>query len=86
MERLYRVYKMQEYLQTYARRLVQVTLKEGNDSYQEKVPVFYNMPYLILAISAVLMGFVDVFNQNPLQRAGISGSPSGPVRQKNRQK
>ena len=58
VERLYRVYRMQEYLQTYARRLVQVTLKEGNDSYQEKVPVFYNMPYLILAISAVLMGFV----------------------------
>ena len=58
VERLYRVYKMQEYLQTYARRLVQVTLKEGSDSYQEKVPVFYNMPYLILAISAVFMGFV----------------------------
>lgn len=58
MERLYRVYKMQEYLQTYARRLVQVTLKEGNDSYQERVPVFYNLPYLILTISAVLMGFV----------------------------
>ena len=58
VERLYRVYKMQEYLQTYARRLVQVTLKEGNDSYQEKVPVFYNMPYLILAISVVFMGFV----------------------------
>lgn len=58
VERLYRVYKMQGYLQTYARRLVQVTLKEGNDSYQEKVPVFYNMPYLILAISAVFMGFV----------------------------
>ena len=58
VERLYRVYKMQEYLQTYARRLVQVTLKEGNDSYQEKVPVFYNMPYLILAISAVFMVFV----------------------------
>ena len=58
VERLYRVYKMQEYLQTYARRLVQVTLKEGNDSYQEKVPIFYNMPYLMLAISAVFMGFV----------------------------
>ena len=58
VERLYRVYRMQEYLQTYARRLVQVTLKEGNDSYQEKVPVSYNMPYLILAISAVFMGFV----------------------------
>lgn len=58
VERLYRVYKMQEYLQTYARRLVQVTLKEGNAGYQERVPVFYNLPYLILTISAVLMGFV----------------------------
>jgi len=52
---LYRVYAMQSYLQTYARRLVQVTLKEGNDSYQEKVPFFYNMPYLILMFSLVMM-------------------------------
>lgn len=52
---LYRVYDMQTYLQTYARRLVQVTLKEGNDNYQEKVPVFYNMPYLILMFSLVMM-------------------------------
>ena len=71
VERLYRVYKMQEYLQTYARRLVQVTLKEGNDSYQEKVPVFYNMPYLILAISAVFMGFV-MFLTKILSNAMVS--------------
>lgn len=52
---LYRVYDMQSYLQTYARRLVQVTLKDGNDNYQEKVSVFYNMPYLILLFSLVMM-------------------------------
>ena len=73
VERLYRVYKMQEYLQTYARRLVQVTLKEGNDSYQEKVPVFYNMPYLILAISAVFMGFV-MFLTKILSNALVSSA------------
>ena len=46
---LYRIYAMQSYLQNYARRLVQVTLKYGNASYQEKVSVFYDMPYLILS-------------------------------------
>ena len=77
VERLYRVYKMQEYLQTYARRLVQVTLKEGNDSYQEKVPVFYNMPYLILAISAVFMGFV-MFLTKILSNALVSPAVGDP--------
>lgn len=55
IERLYQIYDMQSYLQTYIRRLVQVTLKEGNATYQEKVPVFYQMPYLILLFSAVMM-------------------------------
>lgn len=52
---LYKIYNMQTYLQTYARRLVQVTLKEGNASYQDKVSVFYNMPYLILIFSVIMM-------------------------------
>lgn len=52
---LYQVYTMQDYLQNYARRLVQVTLKDGNLSYQEKVSIFYQLPYLILLFSAVMM-------------------------------
>ena len=52
---LYKIYNMQSYIQTYIRRLVQVTLKEGNASYQDKVSVFYNMPYLILVFSIVMM-------------------------------
>ena len=40
---------------TYARRLVQATLKYGNASYQEKVSVFYDMPYLIMIFSIVMM-------------------------------
>lgn len=38
VQELYRVYRMQTYLQTYARRLVQATLKEGKESYTQKVP------------------------------------------------
>lgn len=32
VDRLYRVYRMQEYLQTYARRLMQASLREGKES------------------------------------------------------
>ena len=51
---LYRVYDIQDYLKDYARRLVQVTLSKGNETYQRQVPVFYNIPYLILAVSLCL--------------------------------
>lgn len=52
---LSKVYRMQEYLQEYASRLVSVTLEAGNESYQEKVPVFVNMPLMILVASAAMM-------------------------------
>ncbi len=71
--RLYKVYDMQAYLQTYARRLVQATLKDGNGSYQEKLPVVYRMRYLILAFSAavaaVMVGFTKILSKtivNPI--------------------
>ena len=52
---LYRVYDMQSYLQGYARRLVQVTLEEGNNSYQDQVPAFKRMPYMIVVFSGIMM-------------------------------
>ncbi|MDD3253962.1 MAG: sensor histidine kinase [Lachnospiraceae bacterium] len=52
---LYRVYGMQDYLQTYARRLVQVTLNAGNENYQNRVPTFRNIPWLIFGVSALLL-------------------------------
>lgn len=55
VSKLYQVYGMQDYLQSYARRLLQVTLKAGNESYQNRVPLFQNIPYLIFAVSAVLL-------------------------------
>lgn len=56
--RLYKVYAMQDYIQDYGSRLVQVTLKEGNARYQENVSIFYKIPYLILLISAVMIAVV----------------------------
>ncbi len=51
---LYQVYDMQSYLQTYARRLVQVTLTAGNRNYQEQVPMFRRIPYMIIVFSVVM--------------------------------
>ena len=58
VERLYKVYGMQEYLQTYARRLMQSTLKDGKNSYQEKVPMLYHLPYIIMAYSIFMVVIV----------------------------
>ena len=55
VDSLYKVYGMQGYLQTYARRLMQSTLKEGKRSYQEKVPLLYSLPYLIMACSVLMI-------------------------------
>lgn len=55
VDRLYNVYGMQGYLQTYARRLMQATLKEGKSSYQQKVPVLYYIPYMIMAYSVLMI-------------------------------
>lgn len=55
VDRLYRVYRMQEYLQTYARRLMQASLREGKESYQENVPVLYRLPYLIMICSIFMV-------------------------------
>ncbi len=52
---LYQVYRIQSYLQDYARRLVQLTLRDGNANYQEKVPIFYNLPFVILVFSIAMM-------------------------------
>lgn len=58
---LYQVYSMQDYLQTYARQLLQLTMEAGDGSYQKRVPFFYRMPYMILLLSVVMitgMGFL----------------------------
>ena len=55
VDELYYVYKMQEYLQGYTGRLVQITMAEGTEEYQKGAAMFSNIPYIIVAISIALM-------------------------------
>ena len=55
MEELYYVYRMQEYIQEYTGRLVQITMTKGTEDYQREAAVFSNIPYIILGISIVFM-------------------------------
>lgn len=55
--RLYQIYDMQVYLQSYARRLVQATLTDGNKTYQDKVPIMRFTPYLILVFAVCMLAF-----------------------------
>jgi len=52
---LYRVYKIQGYMGTYARRLVQLTLQEGSQEYLVKVPFLHQLPYWLLAFDLLLI-------------------------------
>ncbi len=61
--RLYQVYAMQGYLTTYARQLLQLTMVEGDASYQRRVPVYYWMPYLILLVSVILIGAMTLLTR-----------------------
>lgn len=51
---LYEIYSMQEYLETYAKNLVQLTLQEGNQSYLSRVPLLNRLPWWLFGFGAVL--------------------------------
>lgn len=55
--RLYQVYGVQEYLQTFARRLLQTTMAESDANYQAKAQLFYHLPSLIILVSVIMMVF-----------------------------
>lgn len=52
---LYEVYRMQNYLNSYSRGLVQLTLEEGNQEYLERVPVLNRIPYWLLGMGLVFI-------------------------------
>ena len=47
VDELYYVYKMQEYLQGYTGRLVQITMAEGTEEYQKEAAMFSNIRILL---------------------------------------
>ncbi len=53
---LYRVYRMQDYLAEYGKRLVQSTLQEGSAAYHAKVPVLSRFPYAIFVLAVLSIG------------------------------
>lgn len=55
---LYRVYRLQEYMELYARRLMQITVQDGNDDYLAKASVLYSIPYGLAAGAVVVAGLI----------------------------
>lgn len=58
VERLYEVYDIQEYLQEYAKELMNDTLAEGNSLYMEKLPGILAVPAIIALFAAVIFLFM----------------------------
>jgi len=54
---LYRVYGMQDYIQGYARRLIQTTMAAGDEKYQNGASFLTNMPYLLAMVSVLVISF-----------------------------
>lgn len=52
---LYHVYELQSYLSTYARRLMQAMLTEGNAVYQQKAQMLHRIPGMILGFSVMII-------------------------------
>lgn len=58
VERLYEVYDIQEYLQSYAKELMNNTLAEGSEIYLEKIPGIVSVPALIAFFAGVILLFM----------------------------
>ncbi len=54
VEKLYDVYRMQQYLAEYAQRFVDSTMLEGNENYRALLPVVMRVPFIAAGLSIVL--------------------------------
>ncbi len=54
--KLYRIYDMQGYLETYAKRLQKYTIEDGNAVYYDKVGGLIVLPFLIVIVGGCLFG------------------------------
>lgn len=57
VERLYWIYRMQEFEREYARNLAQLTLEEGNELYEKRVPLLNRLPYLLVVVAGMILIF-----------------------------
>lgn len=72
---LYEVYRIQDYLSSYARILVQLTLEEGNQEYLARVPMLNRIPYWLLGVGLFFIiiilymtGVMKTAVVNPVER------------------
>lgn len=71
VETLYRVYRMQEYIKSYAGSLEQMNVEEGNLRYGRQKPVFYLIPAAAVFLG-VLAGAVIVWMRRSVDRDFIT--------------
>ena len=55
IQRLYEVYEMQEYLISYAETLMNMTIEDGDNAYQRKVPLMIVLPYFVIILGVLLL-------------------------------
>ena len=55
IDKLYDVYSMQKYLNVYAQRFVDKTMREGNFSYKKLMPVIVSVPFLVAALGVIII-------------------------------
>lgn len=67
---LYKVYSMQNYLSEYARRFIDVTMREGNSKYKELIPVIVNVPFLVAALGVII--FITIFEGSKMMDRSIT--------------
>lgn len=55
INRLYEVYDMQQYIQEYARTLMNDTIEDGSIAYGEKVPGLVSVPLIVILVALILL-------------------------------
>ncbi|MBR6404481.1 MAG: sensor histidine kinase [Eubacterium sp.] len=60
---LYSLYSMQEYLQSYGHRYVDLTLKESNGRYKKLIPTVYAVPIIAITMSILLLSVILEISQ-----------------------
>ena len=70
VSKLYDVYSMQKYLNQYAQKYVDITMKEGNANYQELMPVIISVPFLVAALGVII--FLLVFETSRIMNSSIT--------------
>ena len=58
IDKMYDVYTMQEYLESYAQRFVDATMQEGNTRYRELLPAVIRAPLIAGGLSVILFLFI----------------------------